>query len=84
MSTNPNGLDPPATNPASAKKNAATPAEDRDERIEIGRDIARGGKQSGRIPGAAADDVKDPRAGKQAGHSAAGLHVPGLCRLSMG
>jgi len=43
---------------------ATTPAEERGERIETGRRIARGGKNEGEVPGATGDDASDPRAGK--------------------
>jgi hypothetical protein len=43
---------------------ATTPAEERGERIETGRRIARGGKDEGEVPGATGDDADDPRAGR--------------------
>jgi hypothetical protein len=63
MATNPTPPNPPAPNPEPTQQEATTPAEERGERIETGRDIARGGKQSGSVPGATGDDPKDPRAG---------------------
>jgi hypothetical protein len=39
-------------------------AEERGERIETGRQIARGGKDQGCVPGATGDDLNDPRSGQ--------------------
>ena len=64
MATNPNRPNPPAPNPESTEQDATTPAEERGERLETGRQIARGGKQEGPVPGATGDDAADPRAGK--------------------
>jgi hypothetical protein len=61
--TNPNTPDPPAPNPEPAEQDATTPAEERGERIETGRTIARGGQREGTVPGATGDDRSDPRAG---------------------
>lgn len=61
MATNPN---PPAPNPKPMEDTPLTPAEERGERIETGRDIARGGQQEGTVPGATGDDPTDPRSGK--------------------
>jgi hypothetical protein len=60
--TNPNKPNPPAPNPKPADQDATTPAEERGERIETGRQIARGGHQEGDVPGATGDDRSDPRA----------------------
>lgn len=46
-------------------EDATTPAEERGERIETGRRIARGGKEEGDVPGATSDDHADPRSGKK-------------------
>ena len=64
MATNPNRPNPPAPNPTPTEQDATTPAEERGEPIEAGRQIARGGKQEGHVPGATGDDAGDPRAGK--------------------
>jgi hypothetical protein len=58
---NPNKPNPPAPNPPAAERDATTPAEERGERIETGRKIARGGKEEGTVPGATGDDPTDPR-----------------------
>lgn len=63
--SNPNKPDPPAPDPKPAEQDAATPAEERGERLETGRTIARGGKQSGPVPGATGDDPNDPRSGNK-------------------
>jgi hypothetical protein len=64
MAQNPNKPNPPAPNPGPAEQDATTPAEERGERLETGRTIARGGKQKGDVPGATGDDRTDPRAGQ--------------------
>ena len=48
---------PPAGQPT-------TQQEEWGDRVETGRDIARGGKQDGTVPGATGDDPTDPRNGK--------------------
>ena len=62
MVQNPNKPNPPAPNPTPTEQDATTPAEERGERIETGRTIARGGRQEGTVPGATGDDPEDPRA----------------------
>lgn len=42
---------------------ATSPAEERGERMETGRQIARGGKQFGHVAGATSSESSDPRAG---------------------
>lgn len=42
---------------------ATTPAEEWGERVETGRQIARGATTEGIVPGAMGDDVFDPRSG---------------------
>ncbi len=56
--TEPTGTDKPGE-----ATEATTPAEERGERMETGRQIARGGKQDGPVPGATAQDSTDPRSG---------------------
>jgi hypothetical protein len=63
MATHHSQPDPPAPNPAPTEQDATTPAEERGERLETGRQIARGGKQDGSVPGATGDDATDPRSG---------------------
>ena len=41
-----------------------TPAEEWGDRVETGRQIARGGKSTGCVPGATGDDAADPRSGE--------------------
>jgi hypothetical protein len=41
-----------------------TAQEEWGDRVETGRDIARGGKESGAVPGATGDDPADPRSGQ--------------------
>lgn len=41
-----------------------TDAEEWGDRIEHGRDIARGGKATGHVPGATGDEPSDPRSGQ--------------------
>ncbi len=41
-----------------------TPQEEWGERIENGRQIARGGREQGNVPGATGDDPGDPRSGQ--------------------
>ena len=48
---------PPADQPT-------TQQEEWGERIETSRDIARGGKADGAVPGATGDDQTDPRSGR--------------------
>lgn len=64
MAANPNPPDPPAPKPEPTEQDATTPAEERGERVETGRQIARGGKTHGDVPGATGDDANDPRTGK--------------------
>lgn len=54
---------PQPTDDSGQANDATSPAEERGERIETGRQIARGGKQEGEIPGATGDDRDDPRSG---------------------
>jgi hypothetical protein len=63
MAANPTRPNPPAPNPTPTEQDATTPAEERGERLETGRQIARGGKPEGQVPGATGDDAADPRAG---------------------
>jgi hypothetical protein len=51
--------DKPGTQPV-----PTTAAEEWGERIETGRQIARGGKTEGCVPGATGEDAADPRSGK--------------------
>lgn len=58
--------DPAAENvgePEETREYPTSPAEERGERIETGRQIARGGKPDGRVAGATGDDPADPRSG---------------------
>lgn len=64
MATNPDRSNPPDPNPAPPEQEVTTPAEERGERLETGRQIARGGKSEGQVPGATGDDADDPRAGR--------------------
>jgi hypothetical protein len=64
MATNQNRPNPPAPDRMPTKQDTTTPAEERGERIDRGRDIARGGKREGPVPGATGDDAKDPQAGR--------------------
>lgn len=41
-----------------------TPAEEWGDRVETGRDIARGGHEGGQVPGATGDEPADPRSGQ--------------------
>jgi hypothetical protein len=61
MTTNPNRPNPPAPNPTWTQEDTTTPAEERGERVETGRHIARGGKEEGPVPGATGDRAADSR-----------------------
>jgi len=53
---------------ASKKAPATTsPAEEWGERVDLGRQIAQGGREKGGTPGSTGDDPHDPRAGKTDG-----------------
>jgi hypothetical protein len=54
---------PPVGEPEETRDYPTTPAEERGERIETGRQIARGGKKEGEVPGATGDEPADPRSG---------------------
>lgn len=56
--TKPTGTDKPGE-----ATEATTPAEERGERMETGRQIARGGKQTGHVAGATSSESTDPRSG---------------------
>ncbi|OWK44498.1 hypothetical protein [Fimbriiglobus ruber] len=47
------------------KPRSTTDSEEWGERIETGRQIARGGKDQGHVPGATGDDQTDPRSGQE-------------------
>ena len=50
--------------PRETTEEATQPGEERGERVETGRGIARGGHAEGDVPGATGDDAHDPRAGR--------------------
>ena len=58
-----NPTEPTGTHRPGEATEATTPAEERGERMETGRQIARGGKQDGPVAGATSDDSTDPRSG---------------------
>ena len=49
--------------PEGTRDYPTTPAEERGERIETGRQIGRGGKPEGEVEGATGDEPADPRSG---------------------
>jgi len=65
----------PKPQPEAEKKLATptptTPAEEWGDRVETGRDIARGGKDQGEVPGATGDEPTDPRSGNDKDHKKA-------------
>jgi hypothetical protein len=65
----------PATTDTGIEPQTTTPAEEWGERLDTGRQIARGGDDVGCVRGAVGDDVHDPRSG--GGHcNTAGLGQP--------
>ncbi|HVK08744.1 MAG TPA: hypothetical protein VM597_08210 [Gemmataceae bacterium] len=54
---------PTPEQPEGTENYPTTPAEERGERIETGRQIARGAKPEGEVKGATGDDPDDPRSG---------------------
>lgn len=53
----------PPKPPEGNQDDATTPAEEWGDRVEAGRKIARGAKESGEVPGATGDEPADPRSG---------------------